>query len=563
MSAQIRLQGTVQNPLAITVTIGGRAVTGYLDSRYTSPVTFPYTALTNTTIYFPNDDTYTISVMRHGTEITTSTGVPATMFISNGTGPTYGGGGIGSGELFRNYPDATNTGIAPGSVLTSYTGVYTPTANQVVSNMDISGYINVGVAGVTIKNCRIKARTWNIVSIVASAGTSTLTTSTPHGLGAGGTNFVVTGSANAGNDGGFATAAGTTGSTIVFTNASGVSESNTSNWLLTYDSAGVNVTSGGTANIFDCEIAGHMDVGIQAAGTGTFNAQRINMYGQLSDGFKPITNCTIKDNYLHDFTPSSGAHADGVQCQQGVSNLLIDHNTILMGSEVTSGRWNSAILISPDLIGSGTGPVTITNNLLSGGGYFTLRVVDGNNGAYHQGGLNIRGNRFINNAVTAAARINEPFPYWYGWGGNVYDDTSVDITVNIGAGGAGISTANGGDVMDLLSAAYVTGFLAPAYVATYTPNQRDGRFTNVGVLTGPITINAPATGSGTASMPLGTQITLMFTQDATGTRAITWNAIYKKSTTLLDAGGGASTRGSITFTWDGTNWIETAVSPWH
>jgi hypothetical protein len=55
----------------------------------------------------------------------------------------------------------------------------------------------------------------------------------------------------------------------------------------------------------------------------------------------------------------------------------------------------------------------------------------------------------------------------------------------------------------------------------------------------------------------------MFTQDATGTRAITWNAIYKKSTTLLDAGGGASTRGSITFTWDGTNWIETAVSPWH
>jgi hypothetical protein len=370
---------------------------------------------------------------------------------------------------------------------------------------------------------------------------------------------------------------------------------------------------------------GSVGIGATAAATGTCLIQRCNIYG-YEDGIKPGSNFTIKDNYIHDlgnntvaiqsisnttgstwrytvlptvygeampfavsnnvvisgttnaansFTVGAGvavtavgsnwfeitnasgvaqltpagvavsSHCDGIQIQNGLSNCLISHNTILAPTVATG--VTSAIFVSPDLGPAGAGPVTILNNYLSGGGYYTLVIVDGNNGQYHTAGLTVINNTFVNNVLTAPVRNTEPLAYWNAFYGNVYAD----------------KTPVSPGVLATLMQNAVSGYAAQAFNASFTPNWRDGKTTNVGVLTANMTINAPATSVGyTSTIPTGTSMTMLFTQDATGGRTLTWNAIFLRSTALATSGT-ANQRAAITFVWDGTNWVETAVSAWH
>jgi hypothetical protein len=367
---------------------------------------------------------------------------------------------------------------------------------------------------------------------------------------------------------------------------------------------------------------GAVAIGATTASTGAVTVLRCNIYG-YEDGIKPGSGWTIQDSYIHDlgnntvaiqsitnttgntwrytvnptvygeampfvisntvaiagttnaansFTTSpaitavgsnwfeitnasgvaqasaagtaSSSHCDGIQVQNGVSNLLINHNTILSPAIATG--VSSAIFVSPDLGPAGAGPLTIMNNYLSGGGYYTLVIVDGNNGQYHSSGLSVINNVFVKNALTAATRVTEPSYYWNAYYGNVYTDKTP---------------ATPGVLTGLLQTA-ISGYLAPAFNASFTPNWRDGRTINFGALTANTTINVPATGSGTSTVPTGTQMTILFTQDATGGRTLTWNAIFLRSSNLASSGT-AGQRASITFVYDGTNWVETAVSPWH
>lgn len=92
--------------------------------------------------------------------------------------------------------------------------------------------------------------------------------------------------------------------------------------------------------------------------------------------------------------------------------------------------------------------------------------------------------------------------------------------------------------------------LAPAYAASYTPVVKRSRtIVLFGTLTGNTTIGAPI------GARAGMELTFVFAQDATGSRTVTWNAVFKAS---ANGAGAASTFGSTTFVFNGTNWVQDA-----
>lgn len=74
------------------------------------------------------------------------------------------------------------------------------------------------------------------------------------------------------------------------------------------------------------------------------------------------TGTVVRDNYIHDAGFAAGDHTECVTTGQGPVGWLFDHNTFLIQLTQTSALP----------IGTGSGPtvgVTVTNNLIAGGGY--------------------------------------------------------------------------------------------------------------------------------------------------------------------------------------------------
>ncbi len=104
----------------------------------------------------------------------------------------------------------------------------------------------------------------------------------------------------------------------------------------------------------------------------------------------------------------------------------------------------------------------------------------------------------------------------------------------------------------------IGGVQTGTYAASYTPDFRNGG-TILLTLTGAITINAPAVdifsvSTAYAGMP---RVSFVFTQDATGGRVVTWNAVYKTNWTPDTT---ANKTNTITFAYDGTNFIQVGAS---
>lgn len=92
------------------------------------------------------------------------------------------------------------------------------------------------------------------------------------------------------------------------------------------------------------------------------------------------------------------------------------------------------------------------------------------------------------------------------------------------------------------------GSQAITYASTITPDPYAGGKVIVGTLTGNITdLAAPS------NAHIGCRLSFKFTQDATGSRTVGWNATYKKSWTISPTANKIST---IEFEYDGTNWIQ-------
>ncbi len=91
------------------------------------------------------------------------------------------------------------------------------------------------------------------------------------------------------------------------------------------------------------------------------------------------------------------------------------------------------------------------------------------------------------------------------------------------------------------------GTISPAYAAKYTPDPYAATTHLVGTLTGNITIEAPS------NAHLGCPLTLVFTQDATGGRVVTFDAAFSVGGIAIGRSPNAST--SVTFVYNGTKWV--------
>jgi parallel beta helix pectate lyase-like protein len=99
------------------------------------------------------------------------------------------------------------------------------------------------------------------------------------------------------------------------------------------------------------------------------------------------------------------------------------------------------------------------------------------------------------------------------------------------------------------------GMNSKSYASSITPNPcDDGSVIFVGTLTGPMTVNAPAA----SNTWTGQHMTLIFTQDATGGRVITWNSAYVVNQASILT---ANAKFTMTFVYNGTNWIQIGHDP--
>jgi hypothetical protein len=106
--------------------------------------------------------------------------------------------------------------------------------------------------------------------------------------------------------------------------------------------------------------------------------------------------------------------------------------------------------------------------------------------------------------------------------------------------------ASGVDVEEQKDAAQ---YVEQAYAAAITPNcsGREHTIINVAALTGNMTVNNPT------GMTKGAVLTLMFAQDATGGRTITWDTAFSKA---ADSGSTASHVGATRYIYNGSKWLQ-------
>lgn len=93
------------------------------------------------------------------------------------------------------------------------------------------------------------------------------------------------------------------------------------------------------------------------------------------------------------------------------------------------------------------------------------------------------------------------------------------------------------------------GQQAPAFAATITPDVPTGGTVIPAALTGAVTIAAPT------NPWTGAKLAFELTQDSTGGRAVSWNAVYVFQAAWTNTGNTLNKRSKASFTYDGTNWV--------
>lgn len=243
-------------------------------------------------------------------------------------------------------PDATNTGVRPGTTLETVRGDITVTAdNTVIENKDIYGFVKIRAANVVIRNCRVR------------------------GSGPGSNN---------------------TG--LIDCNHRNVRNALIEDCLLVPDvpSIWLDGVIGKEYTARRCHVYNTVD------GFGAYN---------VTDKAAP-TNVTIESCYIHDLsffsddTPNhvDGTHNDGIQIQGG-TNITVRGNTIDVFMSTTAGTQDylarnigQGILVQPNV--APVGDTDISYNWIDGGKvgiYYTLK------GAATQATGRCQGNRFGRN----------------------------------------------------------------------------------------------------------------------------------------------------------------------
>jgi hypothetical protein len=181
-----------------------------------------------------------------------------------------------------------------------------------------------------------------------------------------------------------------------------------------------------TGTVFDhCELDGKGITKDGIHGGDNFTVTGCNIHG-FGNGVEAGSAFTVKESYIWNiFTPNGyDWHADGVQGWDGASNMVIDHNTILM----PTANFVSGVV---DFVG--TTPQSnnlVQHNLLAGGGY-TVYVGSSTSNT------NVK---VINNHYSTRyfPKVGTYDIYYYGGpapggvvSGNVIDETGAPADTNI------------------------------------------------------------------------------------------------------------------------------------
>ncbi len=138
---------------------------------------------------------------------------------------------------------------------------------------------------------------------------------------------------------------------------------------------------------------------------GPANIYNSNIYG-VENGIVPDSGAVIMGNYIHDLGAPGAPHYDGIQMDGGLSNITVTGNTVL-----NSFGQTSAVMID-NYFGS-ISNISVTNNLLGGGGYTVYSDGQFNNGS-------ITGVVFANNRMIKGQ-----------WGYDLIRGSSASFTGNV------------------------------------------------------------------------------------------------------------------------------------
>jgi hypothetical protein len=161
---------------------------------------------------------------------------------------------------------------------------------------------------------------------------------------------------------------------------------------------------GASVTITDSELTGGHSSAIQE---GAWRAYRVHIHDVAGDGVRLGSGALLQDSYIHDVGSA------GARMLSGGSNITLRHNVVRGGT--------SGLFLTPEGGPDGAGPVVVQGNLLGGGDY-TLYVVTGQQGRYHQRGYMVTGNRFLRDAQYGAVSVTEPRSAFLGWAQNAFTD---------------------------------------------------------------------------------------------------------------------------------------------
>jgi chitodextrinase len=168
-------------------------------------------------------------------------------------------------------------------------------------------------------------------------------------------------------------------------------------------------------------------------GESDFTATRVLVRGH-DDGFRMgSSNVTITDSYANlcwnppSLAPPDGSHSDGIQnyCSSICANLVLNHNTIDAQNINNMTGDARTIYLGSNADGAGISNITVTDNLLRGGGYSIYSQYRGGSAWV------FRNNHIVNNSWRYAPVTGEGTCANQDWSGNSI--VTIDSLYNITA----------------------------------------------------------------------------------------------------------------------------------
>lgn len=336
-------------------------------------------------------------------------------------------------------------------------------------------------------------------------------------------------------------------------------------------SHGIDLVRSGVADLYDgafwmknVMIFGWQGHGLKAdGGTTTLRAWDIYSYHNKADGFRLKTDqalwgCKAGNNTADGFVVDSGTDVQLVGCKAfgGTRGFVIGYSESILLSNCQAEDFQGLCGIYLSVI-RGCQVNGVVYRCQSSDSLSTpLWVEDAGTAQTNP----YSGDRPFSNVIDVVFRNVTPdnvtyFAPKYGLvTRNIGGGTQIRLTMEPGVWATGrhnsLGTSYNGQISWNSSAQ--DSVVTPAAFATpYTPDADLAEVNVMPALTANLTINAPA------NPWRGQRLHFFFTQDATGTRTVTFNSVFKKAGAAFTASTGNGAKCSISFLYDGTAWMET------